>query len=1138
MAEKEHLIRAIKEYIDKNASSIIDDRGQHLWRKGHVSYVRKMPPKILEFVVESSGHDHEYLVAINLNDPADIDSDCSCPYDWGGICKHQVAVFQAILQDKNLLDFASSNIADGYGFDDEDLDLEEDPEQEEDATPMDLTAFPTARNDVPTEQVLMGLSGIEQTSDETALGYTLIPSGTDSGLEVLDTKLIHGRIRKDGSMHKNTVRAVGNFYPVDDLLKDIQPEDQEVISLMERNNQMGPWLNRHIHHVTGKGVGWLSPSDKKENQRALFRLNDYAAIYLGYLREFLDKTKDKYLYFYHGKGDRQNIAAKLLKPLAVQTGNELSTRLHVHQMEDRTQIRFFITLNGDDLPFPLQAPYYPPWIHITQNGDLFQWKSHHHFLLAAYFGFRETAVIEVEPEQWPKMFKEFIQKVQNQIPVEMDENMQPQRQEQKPAAKINLSETGEFLLFYPVITYGHLEVMLNEDGDKLYDYSDDRLTVIHRDKDFEQEIRDFIVDLHPRFNPFSEQEYYFLHADEVMKRMWFFDFYEKCRERGIEVYGIRSLKNIRYNPAKPKTSFSVNSGIDWFDMDMKVQFGDQQASLKEVRKAVMKRQNYVKLGEDTWGILPGEWLEQWANLLKFGKVEDGKLKVSKLHFHLVDRLYKQLDNKRLKKEIREKKKLLKSFEKIEPVEKPQGLQAELRDYQQSGLNWMAFLMKFGWGGILADDMGLGKTLQMLALFRHIQQANGSEKLTFLVVAPTTLLFNWENEILKFTPNMSYRIHWGPQRDKDTAEWADDDVILATYGTLTRDIDWIRHFRFTTAVLDESQAIKNPTSLRFKAVSLIDARYRFTLTGTPIENNTMELYAQMQFVNPGLLGSQKFFQKEYALPIDKEKDQQKTRELQQLIKPFLLRRTKEKVASELPPKTEIPLYCEMDKEQRRVYEAFKKEYREKVLSKVDEVGLDQARFNVLEALTRLRQICDSPAIMNTEEDYGSSSVKLQELMRHIREKTGDHKVLIFSQFVTMLSLVTRELEQEGVAYSYLDGSTRDRKKAVQDFQDNGDCRVMVISLKAGGLGLNLTEADYIYLIDPWWNPAVEQQAIDRTHRIGQEKHIFAYKMICKDTVEDKILKLQENKKTLAADLISAEQSFVKQLTEKDIRAIFE
>mgnify|MGYP000123088243 CR=1 FL=1 len=1168
MAEKEHLIRTIKEYIDKNASSVIVDRGQYLWRKGHVRFVRTIFPKIMEFAVESSGHDHKYLVAINLNDPADIDSDCSCPYDWGGICKHQVAVFQTILQDKTLLDFASfgadlsqeekdqadkknaeSNIdylkrlfkEAGLDWDDPDADereLIEDLEQEEEDSTIDLTAFPTTKNNGPTEHELMGLSGKEQTTDETALGYTLIPSDIDSGLEVLDTELIHGRLRKDRSMHKNRVRVVGNLFPVDDLLKDIDPEDQDIISLMKRNNQMGPWLNRHIHHVTGKGTGWLSPSDIKENQRALFRLKDYSAFYLGYLREFLDKTKDKYLYYYHGKGDRHNIAARDLKPLAVQNQNELSTRLYVDQLEDRTQIRFFITLDGDELPFPLQPPYYPPWIHITLNGDLFQWKSHHHFLLAAYFGFKETAVIEMEPERWHKVFKEFIQKVQNQIHVEMDEKMKPQRQEQKPSAKINLSETGEFLLFYPVITYGHIEVMLNEDGDKLYYYSDDQLMVIHRDKAFEQEIRDFIVNLHSRFNPFSEQEYYFLHADEVMKRMWFFDFYEKCREHGIEVYGIRSLKNIRYNPAKPKTSFSVNSGIDWFDMDIKVQFGDQQASLKEVRKAVMKQQNYVKLGEDTWGILPGEWLEQWANLLKFGKVEDGKLKVSKLHFHLVDRLYKQLDNKRLKKEIREKKKLLKSFEKIEPVEKPRGLQAELRDYQQSGLNWMAFLLHFGWGGILADDMGLGKTLQMLALFRHIQQANGSEKMTFLVVAPTTLLFNWENEISKFTPNMSYRVHWGPQRDKDTAEWADEDVILTTYGTLARDIDWIRHFRFTTAVLDESQAIKNPTSLRFKAVSLIDARYRFTLTGTPIENNTMELYAQMQFVNPGLLGSQKFFQKEYALPIDKEKDKQKTRELQQLIKPFLLRRTKEKVASELPPKTEIPLYCEMDKEQRQVYEAFKKDYREKVLSKVDEVGLDQARFNVLEALTRLRQICDSPAIMNTEEDYGSSSVKLQELMRHIREKTGDHKVLIFSQFVSMLSLVTRELEQEGVAYSYLDGSTRDRQKAVRDFQDNGDCRVMVISLKAGGLGLNLTEADYIYLIDPWWNPAVEQQAIDRTHRIGQDKHIFAYKMICKDTVEDKILKLQENKKTLAADLVSAEQSFVKQLTEEDIRAIFE
>jgi non-specific serine/threonine protein kinase len=619
--------------------------------------------------------------------------------------------------------------------------------------------------------------------------------------------------------------------------------------------------------------------------------------------------------------------------------------------------------------------------------------------------------------------------------------------------------------------------------------------------------------------------------------MWFFNFFDKCSEQGIEIYGINDLRKIKYNPNRPLTNFSVKSGIDWFDMDVQVSFGEQAASLKDIRKALMKKQNYVKLDDDSWGVLPGQWLEQWARMVKLGKVEDGRLRINKFHFQLIDQLYEMLDEP-IAEEITEKKRLLRSFESVEEVDIPEGVQGELRNYQRAGLSWLAFLHRFKWGGILADDMGLGKTLQMLSFFRYLQSQNNQDPPVFLVVAPTTLLFNWESEIQKFTPGMRHIVHWGKQRKIGSKEWKDYDVVLTTYGTLTRDIEWMKDFQFAAAVLDESQAIKNPSSLRFKAVNLIKADYRFTLTGTPIENNTMELYAQMQFVNPGLLGSQNFFKKEYAEPIDKNNDEQKTNELRKLIKPFLLRRTKEKVAKELPPKTEMPLYCEMEPEQRNVYEAFKNEYKRQVISKLEDAGVEKAKFHVLDALMKLRQVCDSPAILNTEEDYGDHSIKLKELMRHILEKTGKHKVLVFSQFVTMLRLVTRELDREEIHYSYLDGSTRDRQQAVQTFQEDDRCRVMVVSLKAGGLGLNLTEADYIYLIDPWWNPAVEQQAIDRTHRIGQDKQIFAYRMICKDTVEEKILRLQDKKKSLAADLITAEQSFVKKLTEEDIQAIFE
>jgi len=347
-------------------------------------------------------------------------------------------------------------------------------------------------------------------------------------------------------------------------------------------------------------------------------------------------------------------------------------------------------------------------------------------------------------------------------------------------------------------------------------------------------------------------------------------------------------------------------------------------------------------------------------------------------------------------------------------------------------------------------------------------------------------------------------------------------------------------KFDYAILDESQAIKNPASKRYKAARLLNAKNRLALTGTPIENNTVDLFSQFNFVNPGFLGSLNFFKTEFAGPIDKHGDEKKSHLLKKLIYPFLLRRTKEAVASDLPDKVEDLIYCEMDAQQRNVYDAFRNSFREQILNNIDENGIERSKLQVLAALTQLRLICNSPAILNTEENYGNASIKLKLLMEHISEKTSNHKILVFSQFVKMLTLIRNELDNEKISYEYLDGQTsqKDRKLAVDHFQKDDSCRVFLISLKAGGTGINLTAADYVYLVDPWWNPAVENQAIDRTHRIGQSKNVFAYRMICKNTIEEKILKLQEKKKSISKDIISSESGFMKKLTKADIEALFE
>jgi non-specific serine/threonine protein kinase len=382
------------------------------------------------------------------------------------------------------------------------------------------------------------------------------------------------------------------------------------------------------------------------------------------------------------------------------------------------------------------------------------------------------------------------------------------------------------------------------------------------------------------------------------------------------------------------------------------------------------------------------------------------------------------------------------------------------------------------------------------------------------------------------------IHHGGTRNKAKLTDGSVEVIITTYGTLRSDIKNFVEVQFDYVILDESQAIKNPTSKVTKAACLLNAGNKLCLSGTPLQNNTFDIYAQMNFLNPGMLGSVEYFKHNFSMPIDKFDEKEQKEHLRKFVFPFILRRTKEQVAKDLPEKQEMVLYCEMGTAQRKIYEAYRNDYRDKLMGLVEEKGVQKAQLSILQGLMKLRQICDSPAIIK-DESYPNESVKLEELTREIAENIGEHKALVFSQFLGMLGLIREALTKLGIDHEYFDGSStiQEREKAIERFQNDPNCRVFLISLKAGGVGLNLTAADYVYIVDPWWNPAVEQQAIDRTHRIGQTKNIFAYRMICNDTVEDKILKLQDRKRSLAKELISDEDGFIKSLTKDDINYLF-
>jgi hypothetical protein len=700
--------------------------------------------------------------------------------------------------------------------------------------------------------------------------------------------------------------------------------------------------------------------------------------------------------------------------------------------------------------------------------------------------------------------------------------------------KLYISGMGQFVLFRPFVKYGdEMEVNILKQGNRFF-YDDKAMSVIERDEPYEQAMHMVIKELHSNFKRQYPEEFYYLKVHEMTEDNWFFDAFEKLNDAGVEVLGLNELEHFKYNPYKASIHTKVSSGQDWFDVQIEVKFGDLHVSLQDVKKAVLKQNRYVRLSDGSLGILPAEWLERFTRMFRHGEVKGENLKISNRKFLIVDELFASISELEIQKDLQEKKKKLKAFNAIKKVKVPAVIQAELRHYQKEGLNWLNFLDEFQWGGILADDMGLGKTLQILTFL-----ASQKSKKPSLIVVPTTLMFNWENEIQKFCPTMKAYFHYGPNRGKNSRVFKGHDVVITTYGMVTNDIEWLKEVEFYYLIIDESQAIKNPQSLRFKSVCLLKARNRIALTGTPIENNTFDLYAQMHFVNPGLLGNVKSFKEQYSQPIDRDGDSIRAAELRTVISPFIIRRTKEQVATELPPKTEDVIFCTMEPEQRKVYDAFRNKYRDMLMGKIDEDGLEKSKIYVIEGLMKLRQICDSPELLPGEENYGSSSIKVEELMRNIEEKTGNHKIVVFSQFVSMLKIIQKKLDHDSVLYEYLDGksSKKSRQKSVERFQEDEKCRVFLISLKAGGTGLNLTAADYVFLVDPWWNPAVEEQAIDRTYRIGQDKKVFAYRMICKDTIEEKILNYQKKKKAIAADIIQAEESFMKQLTSADIKDLF-
>jgi hypothetical protein len=597
----------------------------------------------------------------------------------------------------------------------------------------------------------------------------------------------------------------------------------------------------------------------------------------------------------------------------------------------------------------------------------------------------------------------------------------------------------------------------------------------------------------------------------------------------------------------------VTSGIDWFELHGAADFGGQSVKLPELLAALRRGEKTVRLGDGTFGVLPEQWLQKYGLLADMGTANEDHIRFGKTQVGVLDALLASQPEATCDAVFEQARDRMRNFDGVRAADAPETFVGSLRPYQREGLGWMEFLRDFSFGGCLADDMGLGKTVQVLALLEsrrllrtqpnvqtpsengNGQHASANKKIgPSLVVVPRSLIFNWQEEAKKFSPGVRVLDHTGIARAKNADTFDQFDLILTTYGTLRNDITFLKDVPFDYLVLDEAQAIKNSASESAKAVRLLQGQHRLALSGTPVQNHLGELWSLFEFLNPGMLGTARAFQS--ATGSARIVEEQTRQLLSRALRPFILRRTKAQVAKDLPLRTEQTIHCELDAEQRKLYDELKEHYRQTLLTRIATEGIKKAKIQILEALLRLRQAACHPGLIDKKKT-GSGSAKLDSLLAQLSEVMEEnHKVLVFSQFTSFLAIVRDRLDKEKIPYEYLDGRTRDRKTPVERFQTDPNCKLFLISLKAGGLGLNLTAAEYVFLLDPWWNPAVEAQAIDRAHRIGQTRQVFAYRLIAQGTVEEKVLQLQQTKRDLADAIINADNSLIGSLGREDLELL--
>lgn len=775
--------------------------------------------------------------------------------------------------------------------------------------------------------------------------------------------------------------------------------------------------------------------------------------------------------------------------------------------------------------------YNPVW--MLCGNELFNFEDHIEGKKLKPFLTKNVISVPIDKEE--EYYSKFVSQLIERYEVK-SENFDVLEVREEPDFYVRVRDhDGKSFAFDREVRYGKFTFPLTETGHHvraILDRNDDGFFFhkVHRDAPREKAVTAFLDTISPNPGSFIAWE----NVPRDLGLSWLSTKANRLDEQGIRLIqeGIKPTttekQKGKIHLEVPELHLTTSEAGDWFDIRAVVKIGGFEIPFTKFKHYILRGKREYPLPDGSIAILPETWFLDYRHVMEVSEMdeENGLVRLRNYQAPLLP----------LTEEEQPKLRDLSDIGDIPPVEPPVGLKATLRDYQLRGLSWLVAMRQHNMGCILADDMGLGKTLQTISLLL-LEKENGAKQPS-LAVLPTSLIHNWRNEAAKFAPALKVLIHTGQNRTRSAALFATYDLVLTTYGIVRQDLEMLKTFPFHYVILDEAQNIKNPSSQASQAVRKLVCKHRLAITGTPVENGVLDLWSQMTFLNPGLLGSEGFFKSFYAKPIEQEGDTKMSAKLREIIYPYLLRRKKEQVETQLPPKIENLHYCEMEESQSELYDRTRSAYRNYLMQIFGDGTWKSNKLDILAGLQKLRQIAIHPKMMDAEYDLmGSGKYKQVSYMLKTVLEEGK-KVLIFSQYVRMLDILRRDLDSQGVKYCYLDGGTRDRQEQVEIFQKDETIPVFLISLKAGGVGLTLTAAEYVFILDPWWNPAAEMQAIDRAHRIGQTKTVMYYKFISVGTIEEKILALQQKKARLSDDLISADEDFFGTLTQEEMVGMVE